>query len=117
MKCQVFIKLALTNTAFLALSTVSSYTVAENILRFNPFQQPDMRLDKASFNREVGNDLKLRGTVIDGSDSMVNIGGEFYRLNQEVDGYRIVRIESGKVTLHRGVNETVLTLNDDKTLR
>jgi hypothetical protein len=58
--------------------------------------------------------MKLRGTVIDGQDSLVNISGKFYRLNQEVAGYRVIRINSASVTLRRGGNETVLTLNDDE---
>ncbi len=103
--------------AFFTLISVSSNTGAQGVLRFNPFHKPDMASEQTSAGRKAGNELKLRGTVIDGADSMVNIGGEFYRLNQEVAGYRVVRIEDGKVTLHRGVNETVLTLNNDKKIR
>lgn len=107
----------LTSLTFMVLITVSHNAVAESALRFNPFQQPDTESEKNGAGKKASNDLTLRGTVIDGADSMVNIGGEFFRLNQEVAGYRVVRIESGRVTLHRGVNETVLTLNDDKTIR
>jgi hypothetical protein len=106
----------LTGLFFLLLITGSA--VAESVLRFNPFQQPDMALEKNNASKNVNNTLKLRGTVVDGEDSIVNIDGKFYRLDEKVSGYRVVNIESGKVTLHRGVNETVLTLNDDdKTLR
>jgi hypothetical protein len=107
----------LTSLVFLLLITVSDSAVAESVLRFNPFQQPDMKLERTDAGRKSSNALKLRGTVVDGEDSMVNINGKFYRLDEMVSGYRVVNIESGKVTLHRGVNETVLTLNDDKTLR
>ena len=61
--------------------------------------------------------LELRGTLIDGQDSMANIGGEYYRLNHEVAGYRVVRIEYGSVTLLRAGNEMVLTLRDDEQQR
>jgi len=103
---------ALTSLVFLISCIVSSNTLADSELRFNPFHQPDIKPKKIVTN----NELKLRGTLIDGDDSIVNIDGVFYRLNQEVAGYRIIRIESGQVTLHRGVNETVLTLNNDVKL-
>lgn len=108
MKCKQLTNLATFFMLITALLTVSDNAFASDELRFNPFRQPDVALEKIS----SGNELKLRGTVIDGKDSMVNIGGEFYRLNQEVSGYRVVRIERGKVTLQRGVNEMVLTLNE-----
>ncbi len=109
---RVRMKLALTSLCFFMLSSVSNNMLADSDLKFNPFHRPDIESEKIA----ASNKLKLRGTVIDGNDSMVNIGGVFYRLNQEVAGYRIVRIESGQVTLHHGVKETVLTLNDDVKL-
>lgn len=87
---------------------------AADYLRYNPFEEPDMEADLMQANTFGGNELKLRGTVMDGGDSMVNINGDFYRLDQDVSGYRVIRIESGKVTLRRGSHETVLTLNDEE---
>ena len=58
--------------------------------------------------------MELRGTIIDGRNSMANISGELYRVNQVVAGYRIIRISSASVILRRGSNNTVLTLNDDE---
>ncbi len=107
----------LTSLFIFMLITVNGSAAAESVLRFNPFQQPDLELEKNNAGRGVNNQLKLRGTVVDGEDSMVNIDGKFYRLDEKVSGYRVVYIESGKVILHRGVNQTVLTLNDDKKLR
>jgi hypothetical protein len=88
---------------------------AAELLRYNPFEQPDMTSaqSQASANKVSRNDMKLRGTVIDGDDSLVNIDGEFYRLNQEIAGYRVIRIKNSSVTLLRGANEMVLTLKDN----
>ena len=98
------------------LLPVCDVVMAAELLKFNPFQPPDMNDEPLHTNASAGvvNEFKLRGTVIDGDASMVNIDGEFYRLNEEVSGYRVAHIESGKVILLRGVNETVLTINDDK---
>ena len=102
--------------ACLGLAGVSVNARASELLRYNPFEQPDMSADKsqASLNKASRNKMKLRGTVIDGDDSLVNIDGEFFRLNQEVAGYRVIQIKNTSVTLLRGANEMVLTLNDDK---
>ena len=99
-----------------ALAAVSVNARASELLRYNPFEQPDMSAEQsqASLNKASRNKMKLRGTVIDGDDSLVNIDGEFFRLNQEVAGYRVVQIKNTSVTLLRGANEMVLTLNDDE---
>ena len=100
----------------LVLLAFSSLATATEFLRFNPFEEPalDAGLLQANANKSAGNALQLRGTVIDSDDSMVNIDGKFYRLNQEVSGYRVTRIESGSVTLQRGANETVLKIKNDE---
>ena len=102
--------------ACLGLAAVSVNASASELLRYNPFEQPDMSAEQsqASLNKASRNKMKLRGTVIDGDDSLVNIDGEFFRLNQEVAGYRVVQIKNTSVTLLRGANEMVLTLNDDE---
>ncbi len=101
--------------ACMGLVAVSVNARASELLRYNPFEQPDMstELSQASLNKVSRNKMKLRGTVIDGDDSLVNIDGEFYRLNQEIAGYRVIRIKNSSVTLLRGANEMVLTLNDN----
>jgi len=102
---------------FIIAVALSSNAVAENVLRFNPFQQSDMEEENLNAGTKSNSPLKLRGTVVDGEDSMANIDGKFYRLDEKVSGYRVIDIQSGKVTLHRGFIETVLTLNDDKKIR
>jgi hypothetical protein len=99
----------------LVLMAVSVNVMASERLRYNPFEQPDMASDslQANANTVSKNEMKLRGTVIDGNDSLVNIDGQFYRLNQEVAGYRVMAIKSSSVTLVRGSNEMVLTLNEN----
>lgn len=101
--------------SFLCLCAVCETVMASDVLRFNPFEKPGMHSGMSQMNaiNGTGNHFKLRGTVMDGQDSMANISGEFYRLNEEVYGYRISRIESGKVTLRRGESKTVLTLDDE----
>jgi hypothetical protein len=98
-----------------ALVVASMNAVASEILRYNPFEQPDL----ADGGRGAGKtkataSMELRGTVIDGQDSLANIDGEYYRLNHELSGYRVIRIENGSVTLSRSGNETVLTLHNDE---
>jgi len=106
----------LTGFVFLLSIAFCLEAAASDELRFNPFERPDMESDAQLTKRgnAAGNELKLRGTVIDGADSLANIGGDFYRMDQEVSGYRVTKIENGRVILRRGSNETVLTLHDDE---
>lgn len=106
----------ITITGFAGLLLIAAGAGATEVLRYNPFEQPDFSDASRSGpgNGARTSPMELRGTVVDGEDSMANIGGEYYRLNNEVSGYRIVQIESGSVTLMRAGNETVLTLHEDE---
>ena len=86
---------------------------AYEALRYNPFERPGTNAaDRgAPGNVTAAANLQLRGTVIDGKDSMANIDGEYYRLNDQVSGFRVIRIETGSVTLRRGADHKVLTLH------
>lgn len=105
---------AVTGLACLLLLATGGNTEADR-LRYNPFEQPDMKDGRlqTKAGKTLATEMKLRGTVMDGKDSLVNINGNFYRLNQQVSGYRVTSIKSTSVSLRRGNNETVLTLNDD----
>ena len=97
-------------------ASVCANTFAYEMLRYNPFEQPEMR--EAGRGKPgttmAATSMELRGTVVDGPDSLANIDGEYYRIDHEIAGYRVVRIDNGSVTLTRGGNERVLTLHDDE---
>ena len=101
----------ITVLTFMTLIISSVAASASEALRYNPFEQPDAS-EGLQTTSNLANELKLRGTVIDGVNSLVNINGKFYRFNQEVAGYRIVRIARKSVTLRRGTTDAVLLLND-----
>ena len=97
-------------------ATSGAHAFASEMLRYNPFEQPEMRdvsREKPGTTTAAAS-MELRGTVVDGQDSLANIDGEYYRLNHEVSGYRVVRIANGSVTLSRGDSELVLTLHKDE---
>lgn len=100
----------------MVLALLDVNAAATDVLVHNPFEQPDVSSGQLTSNADKAADgsMELRGTVIDGHDSLVNIDGKYYRLQQEVSGYRVIRIEGGSVTLRRGDIETVLTLHNDK---
>lgn len=96
----------------MALAFVNTTATAAEILRHNPFEQPEGL--GANGKSTTTASMELRGTVMDGRDALANIDGEYYRTNQEVYGYRVVRIESGSVTLRRSGDERILTLHSDE---
>ena len=108
MKCKIF-----TGLIFMALTVICFNAKATDELNHNPFEQPKMMSERLQTNTGQA-EMKLRGTVIDGHDSMVNINGKFYRFNEEVAGYRIVGIARKSVTLRRGISEMVLILNENE---
>ena len=87
---------------------------ASELLRHNPFEKPEISTDMSQAKNKIilKNEMKLRGTLIDGKDSMANIDGKFYRINQQVAGYRVIRIKRTSVTLQSAGSEMVLTLNN-----
>ena len=106
---------ALISLIYTVLAALSANVMASDRLRYNPFEQPvSSGLLQTKANKATGKAMELRGTIIDGYNSMVNISGKLYRINQKVAGYRIVRIRSANVTLRRGSSKMVLTLKDDK---
>ena len=99
---------------FMAWAVISFNVKASDELNHNPFEQPEMTSGYLQTNTGQVNAMKLRGTVIDGHDSMVNIDGSFYRFNEEIAGYRIIGIARKSVTLRRGSSEMILILNDNE---
>ena len=95
------------------LLTITSTSGVGEKLKNNPFEKPEVISGLGGPGSNYKGSLKLRGTVIDGTNSLVNINGEYYRLNQEVSGYQIIHIENGKVILGRDDNRLVLTINDE----
>jgi len=99
-----------------ALTVFNVNLYAYEMLRHNPFEQPDMAdVGRGAHGTTADTaGMELRGTVTDAQDPVANIDGEYYRLNHEISGYRVIRIESGSVTLSRGGTETVLTLHNNE---
>ena len=106
----------ITTMCITGLFSAAVNVAASEVLKYNPFEQPDLYDGSWNGNGKAAasSALELRGTLVDGEDSMANIGGDYYRLNHEVSGYRILRIETGSVTLTRAGNETVLTIHEDE---
>lgn len=100
----------------MVFSTTSVTVNASEFLRHNPFEKPEFNAGMPGAENKIilKNEMKLRGTLIDGKDSLANIDGVFYRISQEIAGYHVVRITRTSVTLQRAGNEMILTLNDDE---
>ncbi len=111
MKKSVIVKLF---CMLLIVTGVDLSAGGSDVLRYNPFEQPDANSgwSHRDASKMVETKMILRGTVMDGNDSLVNISGKFYRLNQDVSGYRITNIKGTSVLLKRGNNEMVLMIND-----
>jgi hypothetical protein len=93
------------------------------ILHRNPFAHPLPESSQpvpgvTAAPPEAKAPLELRGTMLAGVDSLVNIGGLILGIGQEVDGYRIVSIHERQVVIEKhGEQRTLSVDNEDGETR
>lgn len=107
----------------LALAGAASSAPAQG-LRHDPFVRPTARAaasaaSSASAAIYTGSTAAvepapwqpvLRGVVLAGSASMVNVDGSVVGLGESIDGWRLVRVEDGRATFVNGRRQTILSM-------
>lgn len=117
------------HAALLTLATSAcASALADSGLRHDPFARPALATQVAAM-RQTGTagspDLAptwnppLVAVVVAGSDSLVNIDGAVVRMNEEIDGYRLVAVREQEAVFQQGRKRIVLkmrtsTLKRDK---
>lgn len=94
---------------------VSHAADAQGLLH-NPFARPAY-LDRANATAPAGagirvDRLDLRATIADGENSLANVAGDFYRLGDEIDGYRLIAVELGRAVFAKGDQEMVVYVRE-----
>ena len=89
---------------------------AAGILHRNPFAHPlpessQPAPDPAGAVPGSSVPLELRGTMLAGPNSLVNIGGWILGIGQEVEGYRIVAIHEREVVVEKNGEQRTLSLD------
>ena len=84
---------------------------SEYELRHDPFARPAAVRKPAGGSVSSTNDVELRGIIQDGAGSLANINGRILRLHDEIDGYRLTKIERDRVSLVRNSTTTILTID------
>ncbi len=88
------------------------------ILHKNPFAHPLPESSQpvpgvAGAELETSLALELRGTMLAGSESLVNISGLILGVGQEVDGYRIVSIHERQVVVEKNGEQRTLSVDNE----
>ncbi len=83
----------------------------------NPFTRPQYlgaAVSNRSAQRADGNAvLDLRATMSAGTQSLVNVAGEFYGLGDEIDGYRLLSVGDGKAVFLKNGRKVTMTVLDE----
>ena len=85
----------------------------------DPFKRPS-KLDAlvaaatAPKNSDVDARIDLRATLTAGDDSLVNVGGDFYKIGDLVDGSRLSVVDEGKAIFIR--DGTRITVRVDENV-
>lgn len=58
-------------------------------------------------------DLELRATMVAKGNSFANVGGKILGIGEEIEGYRLVSVESEKAVFSKGDKFITLTLNSE----
>lgn len=100
--------------AIVLLAALSVNAFAEPV---NPFAKPPLiaPITANDISTSSTNTLKLRGVLVAGPESLANIGGTLYGLNEEVGGMRIADIGEDYVALAGKDSQLRLTLADSQS--
>lgn len=99
--------------SILLFITVSYAADKSMNLKKNPFQRPD--LFSTGINQAPvvtpdgpGAELDIRAAMSAGENSLVNIAGNIVRIGEEIQGYRLLSVEEGKVIFSK--NNSLVTV-------
>ena len=99
----------------LLLLAIAGSAYGDYQLRFDPFEKPaSARASSPSYSSPESSSIELRGVILDGRRSLANINGNFVRLNGEVAGYTVTRIERDRVVLMKNSITTILTVKKNE---
>lgn len=84
-------------------------------LRVNPFLRPDAGNGAAAAAAATDTGaMELRGIMMAGALSLANIGGRIIGVGEQINGYRLVAVNTDGVVLEReGVREVLEVRNED----
>lgn len=101
----------------LAAMLLASQTWAAEVetLHHDPFRHPllhrTISAAKKSKNPHVaGRKLQLRATLVADKQSLANINGKIVSLGNRIEGFRLVKIQQGKVMLLKNGRQLTLTI-------
>ena len=94
----------------------SAVLVAEPLpdLHHNPFKRPALigvgnpNNKMESAEKPTGKELDLRAVVADGRASMVNVNGQFVRIGEQVEGYRLISVQEGSAVFERQAQQVTV---------
>lgn len=92
--------------------------LSAELLRRDPFKPPAELLaapvSNGSAPLAVGTQPKIRGILVAGDQSLVNLGGELLGIGESANGYRLLQVSEDHAVFQRGDEVITLSLYPDK---
>ena len=92
--------------------------VGAELLRRDPFQPPaDLMAAPAATggaSLTPGTQPQIRGILVAGDQSLVNLGGELLGIGESANGYRLLQVREDHAVFQRGDEVITLSLYPDK---
>ncbi len=86
-------------------------------VKHDPFEKPVLRKQHTSNTKKASSHAKpllakLSSTLRAGKNSMAIVDGQVIKLNEDVDGFKLIRVDERSVVFLKGNQQTQLTLDD-----
>lgn len=94
-----------------ALLLAGSAQAADGVPTHDPFRRPDLLAAPAAAPEvALAWRPQLRGVLLAGPRSLANVAGAIVRIGEEIEGYRLVRVDEGRAWFSKGGREVMLKL-------
>ena len=101
----------------LAQSACHAADLETVMLQINPFVRPVLEAvmsdsDRKSASKAPADAMRLRGTMLAGSNSVANIDGTIIGIGQQLNGYTLVSVQQRHAVLDRNGTQMKLSIDD-----
>jgi hypothetical protein len=104
-----------TRAWLLAASLSAASALATEALRHDLFARPN-RTSSATGSESLATwNPTLTAVLVAGDESLANVGGTIVKVGEEIDGYRLLRVQEGTAVFVKNGIQVVLTMNATAT--
>jgi hypothetical protein len=100
-----------TRAWLLAASLSAATALAAEVLRHDLFARPNRTSSVTGSESLTTWNPQLTAVLVAGDESLANVGGTIVKVGEEIDGYRLLRVQEGTAVFIKDGLQVVLTMN------